>query len=182
MIKIIDEKVQNYRNELSKKNGTYSEGFNISGTPNIWQFDGMICFSRDYKGNMGIQITGSGGVTVGTPSISISKYVSRTNAPDISFLEGSGVSIGGSALVQTPVVVSVGAGGEFNIIGDVNSDSELYYGVTVNAGAGIGVGGEGHIEWGETKTIFKINIFDIWDDIYKNIMGGEEENNNEKLE
>lgn len=85
MIKIIDEKVQNYRNELSKKNGTYSEGFNISGTPNIWQFDGMICFSRDYKGNMGIQITGSGGVTVGTPSISISKYVSRTNAPDISF-------------------------------------------------------------------------------------------------
>lgn len=84
--------------------------------------------------------------------------------------------------MQTPVVVSVGAGGEFNIIGDVNSDSELYYGVTVNAGAGIGVGGEGHIEWGKTKTIFKINIFDIWDDIYKNIMGGEEENNNEKLE
>lgn len=49
-------------------------GLNISGTPSIWQLDGCIGISIDYKGNIAVQVTGSGGVTVGTPSAGILGY------------------------------------------------------------------------------------------------------------
>lgn len=87
-----------------------------------------------------LQVTGSGGPTVGTPAGGILVYQTITNAPTVYDLEGFGVQIGGSASIpipETPISAIIG--------------------------------GEAHIEWGETETIFSINIFDIWDEFYKEI-------------
>lgn len=85
-------------------------------------------------------------------------------------LEGFGVQIGGSAsfpIPETPVSAIIG--GEINYMGDINQRTPDVVGLTTAAGLGVGVGGEGHIEWGKTETIFSINIFDIGDEFYEEI-------------
>ena len=166
----IDEWIQGIKDENQDKNGTYTVGLNLSGTPSIWQFDGCIGISIDWKGNVAVQVTGSGGVTVGTPSAGILAYQTITNASTVYNLEDFGVQIGGSASIPIPETpVSAIIGGEINLMGDINQRAPDAVGLTMAAGVGIGAGGEGHIEWGETETIFSINIFDIWDMFYKEI-------------
>lgn len=62
------------------------------------------------------------------------------------------------------------AGGEFNIIQDMQSN-KTYYGTTSNIGFGT-PGGELHVEWGETATLSEtqFNVFDVAKGIYIKIM------------
>jgi RHS repeat-associated protein len=157
--------VKSIQNALADVDLTLSLGFNISGTPSGFIFNGQIGVSMDTKGNIAIQHTVGGGVATGTPGISGTVYASITNAPDISKLEGPYAQVGASA-----------AGGGLAVAGDVMiiPDSEndtSYFGATFNGGFGT-PGAEFHVEWGETETIeaTSFNIFDFARDIYIKIM------------
>ena len=154
---------------LSKVNATYSTGINISGSPSAFSFNIQGGISIDTKGNVAIQGGSSGGVTGGSPGVSITSYRAITNAPNIKKLEGSGYQVGGS--VGVPAYgVAIAIGGDFNIIPDTTLNT-TYYGITTNVGFGT-PGGEVHVEWGETVTWGKtqFNIFDVAEGIYIKIM------------
>ena len=162
----INTTVQITRIFVKSYDGTTTVGGNLSGTLGIWQHDGSLGISIDAKGNIGIQGTYVCGVTTGTLSAAFLGYCTKSNAPDIYALEGEGVNIGGSVSTRVGVIPLV-AGGEFNLIGDVNSKPyDGYYGDT--ASVGIGVGNEGHIQYGGTTTFYSFNVFDLWNDIYNN--------------
>lgn len=144
--------VQITRFIVGRHNGTVSVGGNASGTLSIWQHDGSLGISMDTKGNIGLQGTYVSGVTGGTKSWAFLVYRSKSNAPDIYAIEGDGLNIGGS--VGAPVYgIPLIIGGDFNLIGDVNSTPyDGYFGDTVSGG--IGYGNEVHVEWGGTTTFF----------------------------
>ena len=157
------------QNTLAKVDLTYSTGVNLCGTPSIWMFNGQIGLSIDTKGNVAIQASGDGGVTGGTPSFSITRYKSITNAPSIDKLNGTYYQVGGSVAVPIEVI-PFAAGGDVMIV----PDSELnaaYVGITGNVGFGI-PGAEGHVEWGETVTLpnTRFNLFDVAQSVYIKIM------------
>ncbi|MDD7635687.1 MAG: RHS repeat-associated core domain-containing protein [Clostridiales bacterium] len=154
---------------LSKVNATYSRGVNVSGTPSAFIFNLQAGISVDTKGNVAIQGSAGGGITGGSPGISITAYQSMTNAPSIGKLEGPGYQIGGS--VGVPVYgVPLAAGGDFNIMPD-SALNTAYLGVTTNVGFGT-PGGEFHVEWGETATLnaTRFNVFDVAEELYIKIM------------
>ena len=163
--------VKAFQKALSKVDLTYSTGVNVSGTPSAWSFNGQIGVSMDTKGNVAIQASGGGGVTSGTPSISVSSYRSITNAPSINELNGMGYQIGGSAIIPVGGV-PVAVGGDFNIIPD-QERNKAYYGGTLTRGLAAGSpGGEFHVEWGTTVTLPKtqFNIYDVASSVYIKIM------------
>ncbi len=164
---VVKPVVKTVEKVFSKVDLTYSVGLNISGTPSAFNFNLQGGISIDTKGNIAIQGSFGGGVTGGTPSISISGYRSITNAPSINELNGMGYQIGGSATIP-PVAV----GGDFNIIPDLERN-RTYYGVTLTGGLAAGSpGGEFHVEWGTTVTLPKtqFNIFDVARSVYIKIM------------
>ena len=157
------------QNALSETNFTYSKGINISGTPSAFIFNVQAGISIDSKGFVAIQGSAGGGVTGGSPGISITAYESISNAPSIDNLEGLGYQVGGSA--GFPVYgVPVAVGGDFNIIPD-SAKNNTYLGVTSNVGFGTS-GAEFHVEWGETVTwnATRFNIFDVARNLYAKIM------------
>ncbi len=165
---IIKPVVKAVQKTLSKVNFTYSTGYNISGSPSFWNFNGQIGASFDTKGNMSFQITGGGGVTTGTPSISVTRYYSVTNAPKISKLEGRYYQVGGS-VATLAAGVPIAAGGDAMIMPD-EKENRAYFGLTGNVGLGV-PGKELHVEWGETMTLTnEINIYDVAGEIYIKIM------------
>lgn len=83
---IVKPVVKTVQKTLSKVDLTYSTGVNVSGTPSAWIFNGQIGVSMDTKGNVAIQVSGGGGITGGDPGISITRYQSVTNAPNIDKL------------------------------------------------------------------------------------------------
>lgn len=103
-----------------------------------------------------IQATFAGGAIISeNPGASLMVYRMNTNAPSVDDLQGKGYQIGGSfgAIVDG---APLAAGGEINILYNQTSD-QYYYGATVGIGAGT-PGIEGHVELGETTTIFSINV------------------------
>ena len=80
---------------LSKVNATYSKGANISVSTSVFSFNFQCGISYDTKGNVAYQGNFSGGVTTGSPSISLTKYKTFTNAPLAKKLEGPGYQLGG---------------------------------------------------------------------------------------
>lgn len=168
---IVKPVVKSVQKGLSKIDLTYSTGVNVSGTPSAWIFNSQIGMSMDTKGNVAIQATGGGGVTGGTPSISISGYSSITNAPSINELNDMGYQIGGSAIIPVKCV-PVAVGADFNVI--PNSErNRTYYGGTLTGGLAVGsLGGEFHVEWGTTVTLPKtqFNIYDVARSVYIKIM------------
>ena len=169
----VNEWVQNLERNCQDKKGTWTKGLDISVTPEIYQFDASICVSIDRKGNVAIQASGVGGVTIGDFALSLVQYEMTTNAESVYALEGAGTQMGGaySAATKYPRLTLV-MGGEFNIIGDVHERTKKAYGITVAAGIGVGAGMEGHVEWGETTTLFSLNIFELWDQFYYGDNGG----------
>ena len=173
------DKVQNFndlmeelRDRSKDKIGTVTFGANISGTTGFWQFDGLVGVAFDFRGNIALQVTGSDGVTVGTPSAALSWFVSVTNAPKVSKLKKDGLSIGGSVILPSPIATAPVIGAEYNLVGDIkNEDSEWYHGITLSEGIGFGEGGEGHIEYGYTKMTEPANIFSLWNDLYFKLFG-----------
>ena len=62
--------------DRSKDNiGTITLGVNVSLTPGFWQFDGLVGVAFDLRGNIALKVTGSSGVTVGTPSAAVSGFI-----------------------------------------------------------------------------------------------------------
>ncbi len=166
---IVKPVVKTVQHTLSNVDITYSRGVNISGTPSIFIFNLQAGISIDTDGNIAIQGSAGGGITSGSPSISVTEYKSVTNAPSIEKLEDLGYQIGGS--VGIPVSgVPLAAGLDFNIVPD-NDLNTAYCGITTNGGFGV-PGGEFHVEWGKTGTlgISKSNIFDTAEYIYNKIM------------
>ena len=152
---------------LSQLNLTWTRGVSVSGTPSFWNYNAQLGISMDTKGNIALQRTLAGGITGGTPGISLTAYNMITNAPTIENLEGPGYQIGGS--LGVPVYgVPLNAGAEVNIIPDRKSNN-AYFGATGSLGFGV-PGGELHVEWGETVTLAKLNIFDLAAEIYTRIM------------
>ena len=169
---IVRPVVKKVEESLSKVDLTYSEGFNISGTPGGIIFNGQIGVSMDTKGNVAIQYSLGGGFTGGSECISVSKYQSITNAPSINALKGTGYQIGGSVVVPIKGV-PLNLGCDLNIIPDPRND-KTYYGVTLTQGLAYPnlPSAEVHVEWGETFTIQKtqFNIFDVGRSVYNKIM------------
>ncbi len=160
--------VQDRKEVNIDKKGTITIGINLSGTLTFWQLDGSIGLSIDRRGNIALQVTGVGGVTAATTgSIGLVAYGTVTNAATVYNLEGQGVTIGGSIISPVSgLVVPIMGGLDLNLLGDVNQKKPDAIGGTISVGTGLGTNGELHIEWGETNTLWSINLFDKWDDWY----------------
>ena len=154
---------------LSKANLTYSTGLNLSLTPSIWVFNGQIGMSMDTKGNIAIQASGGGGITVGNPGISITKYECITNAPNINKLNDAYYQAGGT--VAAPIDdIPIAIGGDLMLIPDLELNTQ-YLGFTKNVGIG-SPGSEFHFEWGVTLTLpnTKMNVFQVAQSVLSGIM------------
>ena len=166
---IVKPVVKTVQKTISKVDLTYSTGFNVSGTPSAWIFNGQIGISMDTKGDFAIQASGGGGITGGSPGISITRYQSITNAPNIDKLNDEYYQAGGS--IAVPIGgFPVAAGGDVMFMPDSERKTR-YLGLTGNAGLGT-PGTEFHVEWGTTVTLSKtqFNIYEIARSAYIKIM------------
>ena len=134
-----------------------SLGFNVSGTPSFWSFNGQVGVSFDTKGNFAVQYSKMGGLTTGKPSISASMYGSFVFVDSIYDLEGECALLGGSLAAMVDEIPAYIAG---DII-IVPTEKNFCLGLQGNIGLGT-PGSEFHVEWGETKTVegTQFNIFD----------------------
>lgn len=141
--------------KLKKANITYTGGFNISGALGPFTIDISIGISIDTKGNVAIQYSKGGGVAASAPTIAISKFSTITNAKNVYALEGKSVNAGGSVGVYGAY-----GGIDYNVGGAIdekrNEDENKYVGLTKYQGIGI-PGGEVHVEWMYTDTIYSFN-------------------------
>ncbi len=154
---------------FSKINSTYSTGYNVSATVGGFSFNGQVGISVDTKGNIAVQYSYAGGVTGGSAGVSVTRYKSRTNAPDIYQLEGASQQIGGSYGVSI-YGVPIYAGGDLIFMRNEKLN-ENYFGYSKNIGFGT-FGGEMHVEWGETQTFSgaEFNVYDLIDEFFIKIM------------
>lgn len=94
----------------------------------MWHFlfDVSVGLSMDYKGIIGIQLTGA--TASSSPSIAVSGFRTITNEPDIFELNEQGGCIGGSVLIpgdKIPVYI----GGDLAIVGELDKKlNENHYG------------------------------------------------------
>ena len=166
---IVKPVVKTVQKTLSKVDLTYSTGVNVSGTPSAWIFNGQIGVSMDTKGNVAIQASGGGGITGGDPGISITRYQSVTNAPNIDKLNDAYYQVGGS--IAVPIEgVPVAAGGDVMFMPDPALNTG-YFGLTGNVGFGT-PGKEFHVEWGTTVTLpyTQFNVYEVARSVYITIM------------
>ena len=166
---IVKPVVKTVQKTLSKVELTYSTGVNVSGTPSAWIFNGQIGVSMDTKGNVAIQASGGGGITGGDPGISITRYQSVTNAPNIDKLNDAYYQVGGS--IAVPIEgVPVAAGGDVMFMPDPELNTG-YFGLTGNVGFGT-PGKEFHVEWGTTVTLpyTQFNVYEVARSVYIKIM------------
>ncbi|MGN1452076.1 MAG: RHS repeat-associated core domain-containing protein [Eubacteriales bacterium] len=166
---IVKPVVKTVQKTLSKVDLTYSTGVNVSGTPSAWIFNGQIGVSMDTKGNVAIQASGGGGITGGDPGISITRYQSVTNAPNIDKLNDAYYQVGGS--IAVPIEgVPVAAGGDVMFM-PAPENNTGYFGITGNVGLGT-PGKEVHVEWGTTVTqpYFQVNVYEAARYVYIVIM------------
>ena len=166
---IVKPVVKTVQKTLSKVDLTYSTGVNVSGTPSAWIFNGQIGVSMDTKGNVSIQASGGGGITGGDPGISITRYQSVTNAPNIDKLNDVYYQAGGS--IAVPIEgVPVAAGGDVMFMPDPELNTR-YFGLTGNVGFGT-PGKEFHVEWGKTGTLPhpQFNVYEVARSVYIKIM------------
>ena len=166
---IVKPVVKTVQKTLSKVDLTYSTGVNVSGTPSAWIFNGQIGISMDTKGNVAIQASGGGGITGGDPGISITRYQSVTNAPNIDKLNDAYYQVGGS--IAVPIEgVPVAAGGDVMFMPDPALNTG-YFGLTGNVGFGT-PGKEFHVEWGTTVTLpyTQFNVYEVARSVYIKIM------------
>lgn len=83
---------------------------------------------KDRKGNVGIIVSANTGG--GTPSASLSKYKSKTNAPTIYHQKGTSAQIGGS------IDIGASLGLEYVVFPD-STTNDVYQGTTISTGFGV---------------------------------------------
>ena len=161
--------VKSAQKTFSEVDLTYSTGVNVSATPSAWIFNGQIGVSIDTKGNVAIQASVGGGITGGDPGISITRYQSVTNAPNIDKLNGAYYQVGGSMAVPVEGI-PVAVGGDVMFMPDAELNTE-YFGLTGNVGFGT-PGMEFHVEWGTTVTLprTQFNVYEVARSVYIKIM------------
>ena len=168
---IVKPVVKTVQKTLSKVDLTYSTGVNVSGTPSAWIFNGQIGVSMDTKGNVSIQASGGGGITGGDPGISITRYQSVTNAPNIDKLNDVYYQYQAGGSIAVPIEgVPVAAGGDVMFMPDPELNTR-YFGLTGNVGFGT-PGKEFHVEWGKTGTLPhpQFNVYEVARSVYIKIM------------
>ena len=129
--------------------------------------NGSLYVSYDTKGNVAIQYSVDGSVHTGSPSLSISGFSSITNAPTVEELNGPYYNTGGSfaTIVEG---VPIYAGGDVILLYNAEKD-EYYTGLLERVGVS-NPGVEFHQGWGETWTLWRINVIDCIDYINNMIM------------
>lgn len=117
--------------------------------------------TKDRKGNVGIIVSANTGG--GTPSASLSKYKSKTNAPTIYHQKGTSAQIGGSIDIGTSL------GLEYVVFPD-STTNDVYQGTTISTGFGVScIPAEIHGEIGYSW-VYGFNIYDEMNNIYNRIM------------
>lgn len=158
---------------MSKVNVTCTKGISVNFSPDIWNFNIQGGVSIDTKGNVTFQGTFAGGATSNSSlGLSFGKFSMVTNAPEVDKLNGSGYQFGGSANVPAPPLpISISVGGEFNVIPDLDENTN-YYGLTTFSGIAPPVPSfEGRAEWGETSSeTFSFTVFGVMENVYVRIM------------
>lgn len=81
--------------------------------------------TKDRKGNVGIIVSANTGG--GTPSASLSKYKSKTNAPTIYHQKGTSAQIGGS------IDIGASLGLKYVVFPD-STTNDVYQGTTISTG------------------------------------------------
>ena len=160
--KIVEPMVDFVESHLSEYDFTYSNGMSLNGSTQAMTISLQACVSVDTEGNIGLQGSGGGGVSSGTPGVNVMYYETTTNAPDINKLNGPAYQVGGSFGVPIPdTPISVIASGDINVIPD-NSNDTYYYGHTIGKGIGFAdYGPEAHVGVTGTSTFVQFNIFDV---------------------
>ena len=161
--------VKSIQNALAQINLTYSNGLNVSGTPEVAIINISGGILLDTKGNIALSASFGEGVTGGSASISASSYQSLTNAPSIDNLSNVSYQIGGS-YAQVIYGVPAYAGVDLSLIPD-SKKRRGYFGYTRNLGVG-SPGAEVHFEVCESFVSqgVRINVFDMAGNIYRKIM------------
>ena len=174
---IIDPAVQSFEDFITKYDYTLSIGNGGNGSLSFLSAGTQKGVSFDTKGNIAIQETVAAGPTSSKVGLAENCYFCITNAPSIYALEGLGAQIGGSFAIPIPETpIGVIFGGEINYIPNFsNNTSNDYYGITGSLGVGL-PGTEVHAEVTYTQTspisqLFKINIFDVYDQFYNWVEG-----------
>lgn len=170
MQKKIKPVVKKAKDTIGKIGATYSKGTSVSISPAIWHFDFQCGLSVDTKGNIGVQVGITGGVsTAGTKGYSILKYEGISNAESIEDLCRDGAQMGfafGAPVGGVPIAAGIDV--SYMAAPDLNKN---YYGISRCIGIG-SPGVEMHITWGQTRTIqsLSFNVFNEMENIYVKIM------------
>jgi hypothetical protein len=158
------------KDALKDKNGTVTVGKGFGFSPAFWLFGVQGMITLDPQGNTAFQVGGSVSLTIGSAGISPNGFISISNAPLASKLEGEGLQIGGSIgtmLEGLPVAF----GGDFNVIPDYDENT-TYYGGTYSVGLGGDIGlNDLHVGGSYTHTVCQFNIFDAADSFLDAIIG-----------
>ncbi|CDM67295.1 Hypothetical protein CM240_0116 [Clostridium bornimense] len=125
---------------------------------------GTLVVTGDTRGNIALQVTGSGGGSIGSPSLNLSILGSPTftNADNYKNLNGWGAEVGISAQA-TPFSIDA----SYAII--PRSNGKSYSGFSIKPGFGVSPLEIGFSEYGEagfTYTLGVINIYDGTIDIF----------------
>ncbi len=164
----------------SKKIGVKSFGIYASAMTGAFSFDGGVSIAADHEGNIVIQNYKGAGAGTGTPSLSAGISESTYWAKNYTYLEGPGVSYGGSGSIG---FLSVGLDANHAAMADIDSKMEEWQlsdvglfplGATLNIGAALNStvvgGGEGHVQVGHTETLFRFNYYEAYEQIYNKVM------------
>lgn len=112
---------------------------------------GSLGIGIDNNGNIGLVTGASGGATM--PTLSLTGFVSASNASNLKVLEGNSAIVGASG--------GEGAvfGGEINIMPDPNKE-RLSFAGSLQLGVGFGIPFEMHGEYAKGY-VFSFNIYDL---------------------
>jgi len=149
------ECVQEFRDYLTER-----KEMEYSGTL-VFGIDYLLGFGAGSSGNLGLGLDNNGNIGLvagmfygaGMPGVSLTGFVSLSNASSLQALEGSSFSVGGSG-GECAVF-----GGEATIMPDARKGSTSVAG-TFQMGIGVGVPFEVHGQYGESRVV-SINIFDL---------------------
>ncbi len=156
----VDRAIKTAKN---KNPGTTTIGFTVSGA---WGVGGTVSFGITYDnwGNVGVIVSGGG--VGGTPSVGVDKFITTTNAPDISRLNGESVIFGGSGSFE-----GITIGGEGSVFLDKYT-SDIYLGGTVSSGISLPIPLEFHAGV-TTSKVYSFNLFKVSKKLIEIIWDGE---------